>query len=229
MSTRKRRRAMRLALIKEPVETVAEAAATEGLVKGINALLPCLYDIDEVVKWRAVSTIGILVDRLTGENIEASRVIIRRLMWNLNDESGGIGWGSAEAMAEIFSLNQRLASEYRHILFSYTRKGGNYLELPQLQRGVIWGIGRLAEVHPTLVHSSSVEIHPYLSSPDTAVRGLAARVAGLVQIEETARDLLRLTDDRGIFSLYNGTHIEKLSVSSAAEEALRRIMKAKIS
>ena len=74
---------------------------------------------------------------------------MRRLMWNLNDESGGIGWRARpEAMGEIVARSERLADEYGHILISYLDPDGNYLEHPLLQRGLLWGIGRFAHARP---------------------------------------------------------------------------------
>ena len=67
----------------------------------VNPLFSFLYHRDEQIKWRAVNAMGAIVSKLADEDMESARVIIRRLMWNLNDESGGIGWGSPEAMGEI--------------------------------------------------------------------------------------------------------------------------------
>ena len=66
----------------------------------VNALFSFLYNEDPVVKWNAVCAMGAVVSDIAGKDPEAARVIIRRLMWNLNDESGGIGWGSPEATAQ---------------------------------------------------------------------------------------------------------------------------------
>lgn len=223
MKRLKRREVVRLALLNASVDAAAEAAATSGLVKGINALLPCLYDLEDMVRWRAVMAIGILVDRLAKDDMEAARVVMRRLMWNLNDESGGIGWGSPETFGEILARNRDLAVEYGRILFSYAREDGNYLELPQLQRGLLWGIGRFAAARPEFVDSSAVEIRRYLASDDTAVRGFASWLAGIMNIEEAKDDLRRLCDDRGVFSCFNGVSMEDKSVAEVAGEALGRL------
>ena len=114
----------------------------------VNALLPFLYSQDEIIKWRAVTLIGIFMAYLAEEDMEAARNVMRRFMWNLNDESGGIGWGSPEAMGEILARHEELAGEYAAILLSYADKDGNYLELPMLQRGLLWGIARFSEVAP---------------------------------------------------------------------------------
>ena len=58
---------------------------------------------------------GALVFSLAEQDMESARVVMRRLMWNLNDESGGIGWGSPEAMGEIMARHSGLAEEYSKI------------------------------------------------------------------------------------------------------------------
>jgi len=222
MERLKRRETVRLALLNESADAAAERAAEPGLTKGINALLPCLYDLEELVRWRAVIAIGMLVDRLAEKDMEAARVVMRRLMWNLNDESGGIGWGSPETFGEILARTRNLAVEYRQILFSYAREDGNYLELPELQRGLLWGIGRFAAARPELVDPSAIRIRRYLASDDTAVKGFAAWVAGIMKIMKAGDDLRRLCNDPGVFSFFNGVSIENKSVAEVAKEALGR-------
>ncbi len=114
--------------------------------KAINPLISFLCSCDKQVKQHAVKAIGIIVSKLADQDIEHSRVIMRRLMWSLNDESGGIGWGAPEAMAEIMVRHKRLAEEYHKILISYAEPGKNYLENEILQEGVRWGLKRIGEV-----------------------------------------------------------------------------------
>ena len=57
----------------------------------------------------------------------------------------GIGIGRIGGqMADAMARNEKLALEYECILISYIQPEGNYLEHEGLQRGVLWGIGRLA-------------------------------------------------------------------------------------
>lgn len=137
----------------------------------VNYLLSFLFNPDESVKWRAVTFLGLVVNRMAEEDLESARNIMRRLMWSLNDESGGIGWGSAETMGEIMAVNETLAREYGCILISYVRPDGNPLENALLERGVLWGIGRLAQARPELVEESGNHLLPYLSSSDPIHRG----------------------------------------------------------
>jgi len=81
-----------------PLETSLEKICQFPPRQAVNPLFSFFYHSEELVKWRAVTAMGAVVARLAQQDIESSRIVMRRLMWNLNDESGGIGWGAPEAM-----------------------------------------------------------------------------------------------------------------------------------
>ena len=189
----------------------------------INPLLSFIQSGNEKVKWGAVKAAGHVVSRLADSDLEAARVIMRRLMWNLNDESGGIGWGSPELMGEILAAHGGLAREYAHILLSYARTDGNYLEHEGLQRGLLWGIGRLSEKRPELVREAAGVLLPYLESQDGVTRGLAARVMGLLQLKEAQPVLRELAEDAFSMVIMVGNRLTTVRVKDLAEEALRSI------
>lgn len=148
----------------------------------INTLFMALCDTKQRVRWHAVSCLGWLVSTMAEEDIESARIIMRRFLWTLNDESGGIGWGAPEAMAEIMCRSEVLRQEYIHMLISYMQEDGdelfqdgNYLELPLLQRGLLWGIGTLCYAFPEEMRQRCLEsdIKKYLVSSDIEVRKLA--------------------------------------------------------
>lgn len=191
--------------------------------KVINPLFSFLYNRDDRVRWRAIKAVGAVVSGLADEDMESARVIMRRLMWNLNDESGGIGWGSPEAMGEIMACHNGLAKEYVNVLISYTNKDGNYLELEQLQRGLLWGIGRLSQVRPHLLKNAVLRLTPYLECADPNVRGLAAWVAGLLEKEDVRPGLKKLTEDEARLEIYRDGDIVNCRVKDLANEALERL------
>ncbi len=143
--------------------------------KLISPLLCFLFETDEVIRWRAVRGVGITVSAIAETALEPARSIMRRLIWSLNDESGGIGWGAPEAMGEIMAENETLACEYYRILVSYIDENGNLLENDELERGVMWGINRLAQKRPDLLREWTGPVLAQLKSPDPVKRGLAVR------------------------------------------------------
>jgi hypothetical protein len=200
-----------------------QAMATIGSLPGrrvINPLFSFLCSTDPQVKWRAVKAIGEVVKKVAEEDMESARVIMRRMIWNLNDESGGIGWGLPEAMGEVMAQHQGLAGEYVMILKSYIREDGNFLEHPPLQRGVLWALGRLAQEKPELLKNVTVHVRPFLSSPDAVLRGLAAWTMGLLGGSKGDTALAPLESDETEVTLYlNGTE-RNYRISELARKAL---------
>ena len=119
--------------------------------KSVNALFTYIQNTTEAVKWRAVTAMGQVVLKIYEDKPESARIIMRRLMWSLNDESGGIGWGAPEAMGEIMALNKKFAREYRNLLLSYVDSQGNYLEYDPLRQGALWAIQRVTAAHPDVM------------------------------------------------------------------------------
>lgn len=186
-----------------------------------NALIASLCDTDEEIKWRVITSIGITVSRLADDDVESARTIMRRLMWSLNSESGGIGWGAPEAMAEIMSVHSVLAKEFAQILVSYAvHEGDNFLELPALQRGVLWGLGRFSQTRPELMQDVPSELSFFIMSDDAAVRGLAAWVAGIMKARELSGDIEKLLHDDTEIHLYIDRALRKRKVRDIAHEAL---------
>jgi hypothetical protein len=186
--------------------------------QAVNPLFSFFYNSDELVRWRAVAAMGAVVSNLADHDMESARVIMRRLIWNLNDESGGIGWGSPEAMGEIMARHGRLAGEYHKILISYIMPDGNYLEHEILQRGVLWGIGRLAHARPHLVKNVANLLCPYMESPDPILRGLAAWAAKPICAKRTESVFSRLGDDNSKIKIFVDNSLVERTVSSLVRE-----------
>jgi len=173
----------------------------------VNPLFSFLYSLDDTIKWRAVSAMGAVMARLAQEEMESARIVMRRFIWNLNDESGGIGWGSPEAMGETMALSKNLADEYAAILVSYIRPDGNYLEHEDLQTGVLWGIGRLAHARPAHVTDAAPFLCAYMESVRPTLRGLAVWAALALPTGHTDACLKALQDDTFVVNIYrDGFH-----------------------
>jgi hypothetical protein len=186
----------------------------------INPLFSFLCSMDPQIRWRAIQAIGAVVPNIAREDMESARVIMRRMIWNLNDESGGIGWGMPEAMGEVMAQHEGLAREYVMILKSYIRTDGNYLEHEPLQRGVLWGLGRLAQERPELVKTVIPHVQPFLSSEDAVLRGLAVWTLGFFGGDQVGGVLGELeSDDTEVTLFLNGTE-RTYRISELARKAL---------
>jgi len=199
----------------------------EGIPPGraIPALLALLCSTDPLVKHRATVAAGIRTARLAADDPEAARHIVRRLLWSLNDESGGIGWGAPQALAEILARHDGLDREYAAMLVSYMHGGGNYLEHIPLQRDLLRGIERLAAVKPRILLDRGADrfLAPYLESPDAELRGLAARCAGNLRARGTREALRTLRKDSARITLFEEGAPTTTRVGELATEALARL------
>ena len=187
-------------------------------------ILADLCSTEEQVKWEAVKTLGIYVSELAEKDLDAARNWMRRFLWQLNEESGGIGWGVAEVMGEVMARHDGLAQEFARLLVSYLNEDGNYLEYEPLQRGVLWGIGRLAQVRPELLLSCSAirYVQPFLNSSDGPLRGLAVWVLGFIGSPQCLPMLQSLLNDPTKIRVFSGGNLELRSIQELAEEAIRK-------
>ncbi|MFC1515895.1 DVU0298 family protein [Thermodesulfobacteriota bacterium] len=193
--------------------------------QAVNPLFSFFYNTDPRIRWRSIVAMGAVVSRLADEDMESARVVMRRLIWNLNDESGGIGWGSPEAMGEIMARHGGLAEEYARILVSYADENGNYLEHETLQRGVLWGMGRLAHARPNLLEQAAPFLLSFLQSEDVVHRGLAAWTLAAIPSVSAKSLLQKLVDDNTSIDIFLDMHLKEFTVGRLAGKALSALEK----
>jgi hypothetical protein len=186
----------------------------------INPLFGALYSCDTRTRWHAVIAMGAVVAALADQNMESARVIMRRLMWNLNDESGGIGWGSPEAMGEIMARHAGLAREYAAILISYLNPQGNFLEHEGLQEGAVWAVGRMAHGDARWVRDAAPFLENLFSSSNVQLRGLAVWAAGPVATLSMRPGLERLCKDPAHFTLFWRGRFVQCAIAQLSADAL---------
>lgn len=224
---RRSKHLLRELLSAEDISTSIKTICQYPPRQSVNYLFSFFYDKEELIRWRAITAFGRVVAIFADENMESARVIMRRLIWNLNDESGGIGWGSPEAMGEVTALHPGLAKEFSRMLRSYIRPDENFLEYEMLQRGVLWGIGRLAETRPECLPQTDAHLYPFLESNDMYHRGFSAWALGNLKSLKAATSLERLVQDKNEILFFNDLQLKTKTVGFLAKEALVKICKAK--
>ena len=95
----------------------------------------------------------------------------------------------------------------------------------ELQRGLLWGVGRLAETRPEMLLDRNVsdDLLHYLDSADSTVRGLAARNLGLLGSEKAVSFLQEFVEDHSSVILFEHGRINNISVGDLVIQALSRI------
>lgn len=185
----------------------------------ISPLISFLTEIDRFLRWHAITCLGIVSEEIAKKDLEQIRIIVRRLMWQLNDESGGIGWGCPEAMGEILSRVRPLAEEYATILVSYIHEEENFLEQPPLIEGALWGIARVSQSSPDTVIRARPKLIEFLAYPkvETVIYSLLA-LENLKALEDNPiREQLK-RDTRSAEIYWNG-RFQYIKVSEILKNA----------
>ena len=126
----------------------------------------------------------------------------------------------------FLARHEKLAAEYSNILMSYVRPRQNFLEHEVLQRGVLWGIGRLAGARPERLTGLDADIMPFLDSADAVHRGYAALALGNLKSDGAAALLQRLADDFSALTFYDAHRflLTRTTVAALARMALSQIL-----
>lgn len=227
-----------------------EALAGERPGNLVGPLYQHLLHRGELVRWRAVEAFGLVVPAMARRDMEAARTVLRQMLWRLNEESGNMGWGVAEAMGAALAGHEGLAREYHSILLSYVREAGgevchgNYLDNAALRRGVLWGLGRLAQERPELVRKAVPDLllvldpsraaegkpaYEAVECHDPVSRGLACWVLGLLAAKgerlggEAKAAVSAQVRDRTGLVLFRHGKLESVTTGDLAREALERM------
>ena len=148
-----------------------------------------LYDIDERLRWSAIETAAKLMQRWWRSGREEKvRTYIRTLFWSMTDESGGIGWSSPQAIAEIIVNIPELIDPYGSMMIAYS------IDEPPLIKGGLWGIGRLGRKITEAVTFFQDKVLVVFESNDTEILGLGAWAIGEVGFQPALQVLEELRE-----------------------------------
>ena len=172
---------------------LVELAQEDRRVVGVLCAL--LYDQDDLFRWRAIEALGAVAAVVAVKNLDSVRELLRRLQWLMNDESGGAGWHSPEAMAAIVVSVPALIDDFGLLL-------GSYLNDEPLRRGAHWAVAAIANVRPDLFSERVDELTGSLNSADPYVRGYSVIALAALTGESVAEKTQSLRDDRGTLDLY---------------------------
>lgn len=214
------------ALAMESLEDMQQALLNRPGRKLVGPLMGNLCNTDAFLRWRSITGLGMVAEKLFSEDPEDVRWIMRRLIWMLNDESGGIGWGCGEAMGETMARIPAIAREYHRILVSYMDPEGNHLENPFLQRGVLWGLHRVAEVSAIYVQGLEKYLHHYLVSGDAEILAPALMLAQKIGGPELISLAEKREGDESTLSFYADGKFVPIKISELAGKT-HEILKAK--
>ncbi len=138
------KQAVTAALEAEDYEAVLTLALRSRNV--LSVLVRLAYDKETLVSWRAINAIGKVASVFVKSNYDFLRETIRKLLWSLSDESGGIGWAAPEILGEIVSADPvKMADIIPLIADVYS------IEEKVFRPGVLYALKRIAEASPESV------------------------------------------------------------------------------
>jgi hypothetical protein len=130
------------------------------------------------------------------KDTERVRRFICRILWLMNDESGGVCWNGPEVIGEVLRNVPHLVGEYGQLL------PGFFAEEP-FEAGSRWAVARAAEVNKTLFRSSVDALVGSLDHPDSKIRGCSLIALKALDHPISKQNKERLRADRSTFSIYD--------------------------
>jgi hypothetical protein len=197
------------------LEQVAESAGSTRRILG--TLVSLTFDPDPEIGWRAVEAMGLSAARIAEHHPDHVREHLRRLLWLLSEESGGVCWRSPEAMAEIIRQRPALFADYIVVSLILSIEPE---DLVYFRAGTLWAIARLGALAGNHVTAVLPAVTAALDDSDPQVRGMA--VWALMGVGQTARLASRpdLLTDTGSVDLYEDGVLRRTSVQCLARRAL---------
>ncbi len=208
------KRDVQKAVVDRQVGQLIAMALRDHLV--LRKIQRLLYSADDNQRWSAVLMLGAVAGALAKSEQALVGDLVRRLLYSAND-SAAANWGAIEVIGEIIRSQPSVYGSFvRHLL-------GLLHDRPS-QPAILWAMGRIGELYPKLVKSSSFfPLLDLLESDDPTVRGHAVWSLGRMQATEALSACRRLCSDTGELTLFDGEHIRNTTVGQLALEAVNHI------
>lgn len=187
-------------LEKDDFETIQKASLQNKNI--LSWLISLSYDKEDPLSWKAIEAMGhVAKAHIETQDIDTLRNTIRKLLWSMTDESGGIGWRAAELIGEIIYAEPSLFEDIIPILWSQ-REEESFLE------SVLRSMVKLSKKIDLLdyIKFDEEELKKLLNNENETIRALTSIMINRLKLnlkipEEVKNDML---------SVYNKGRIIKL-------------------
>jgi hypothetical protein len=129
---------------------------------------------------------------------------VRRLLWSLSDESGGIGWAAPELLGEIVQSDPE---GFADIIPLIAEVYG--IEEQTFRPGVVYALARIAEVSPEMVASFQKIIVRSLVDTNPLIRIYALNLIELLWPVACSKELWSVEYKKKIEKLVKNIKIDK--------------------
>jgi hypothetical protein len=193
--------------------------------KVLSVLVRLAYDKETLVGWRAIIATGEAASVLVRNNYDFLRETVRKLLWSLTDESGGIGWSAPELLGEIVSADPKRFCDIVPLIAEVFS-----IEEAVFRPGVLYAFKRIAESHPEMINPYQEIIQRGLSEEDPMARIRALELIlslkerlGAGNFNAVASRIHGLMQDRAEVWLYRNGGFTSIEVRELAREVHSRL------
>ncbi|MDT8904041.1 DVU0298 family protein [Anaeroselena agilis] len=187
----------------------------------LRVLIGLLYDADDYAHWLAIDALGRWGGRMAADNPEKTRDLIRRLLWTLNDESGGNPWGATGAIGAVIAARPELFAGYLSMICPFHDDVNIYPEF-------IWSVAAVGSARSDLAAEYVPFLLDALGHASASIRAYAAWCLGALRVPEAAAALTALMDDAAEAAVYEGDGVyRRRTVGAIAAESLVRMGQAR--
>jgi hypothetical protein len=184
--------------------------------RALSALVALSYNRLSLMSWRAVHMAGRVIGRLADLDHESARVQIRKIIWNMTDESGTIPWTAPELLGEAIRENPKHFEDIVPLLIGYSHsETADNIFMP----GVLYAIWRIHELHPEYIGEDAravvIEELESTNSERCANAIVAAGKLGLMVAPEVALKLRGRSDSAAV---YLDGRLESFTIAEWAEK-----------
>jgi hypothetical protein len=178
-------------------------------------LISLTLDPDELIRWRAIEAFGRLAAVQAESDLGKVRDMLRRLLWSMNDESGGLGWYSPELLGEVLVNVPALMDEFAKLLPSYLRE-------EPFERGTHIAIYRISLISPERFRDCIPELGKSLDDTDPVIRGYSALTLGTIAGKSCCDTIEKLLDDPSPVTHYDfdSGQLRETTVGQMAKDAV---------
>jgi HEAT repeat protein len=183
----------------------------------LRVLFGLLYDADDYVHWLAIDALGRTGEAMAAGDPERVRDLVRRLLWALNDESGGNPWGATGAIGAIIAARPDLFAGYLSMIVPMEDDVSTCPEF-------IWALATVGRARPDLAAEYRPFLLAALGSGQAAIRGYAAWCLGALRAGEAAAALAASLGDGAEVAVYEGDGVyRRRTVGAIAADSLARM------
>jgi hypothetical protein len=194
--------------------------------KVFSVLVRLAYDKTTFMGWRSIRAIGHVASLYVNNNYPFLRDAIRKLLWSLSDESGGIGWSAPEILGEIVSADPGKMSDVIPLIADIFK-----IDERVFRPGVLYAMKRISEIQPELVVPFEGLVLRGLHEDDPLARIYALELVHILKRRispETFREVIsqvrNMRQDNAVVWVYRNDNFEDLEIKEIATLVYNHLM-----